>query len=109
MIIKIDKRENKKFNLRIKDFLCDLFFCLFSAKTEENVELIKKLSEKFNFVESEILLQKITDSELKKNLMFDEKEISNYNVNENLNKIENKEIIENEKEKIDNEFETLEF
>ena len=51
---------------------------------------------------------KIKENENKIN-DFDEKEISSYNVNENLNKIENKEIIENEKEKIDNEFETLEF
>ena len=32
--------DNNYYLLRIKDFLCDLFFCVFSAKTDENVELI---------------------------------------------------------------------
>ena len=65
------KPEGDEFIYGPKDFTYDVKSEITTNEVKfnekENVELIKKLSEKFNFVESEILLQKITDSELKKN------------------------------------------
>ena len=64
------KPEGDEFIYGPKDFTYDVKSEITTNEVKfnekENVELIKKLSEKFNFVESEILLQKITDSELKK-------------------------------------------
>ena len=65
------KPEGDEFIYGPKDFTYDVKSEITTNEVKfnekENVELIKKLSEKFNFVESEILLQKITDNELKKN------------------------------------------
>jgi hypothetical protein len=103
---------------RIPKFPIKSFLMNIHIKEEEKKDIINKIQNFLNhLIEHKLLKEKnivkdffikIKENENKIN-DFDEKEISNYNVNENLNKIENKEIIENEKEKIDNEFETLEF